>query len=190
MSFGEEPLLNLSFFLSRRRAAVAAAALLLLLGTVAIAIASGSGQFQPANRNALAMPAEIVFPDASGNLTPPGSGNPLPVQFQGNANTDAGVNPPSLAGLNLLGTLTANPARKGFVVQAQDSAADCGGSGGLVNGLPVAFDDAGSNTTVLVVSYAAAKGGQGGSVSWSGMPHTGRIRYYGTAGCQVGAAQW
>ena len=188
-SFGEEYPLNLSFMLNRRMATGGMAAAL-LLASIAIAVASGTGPFQPANHNALAMPTEMVFPDASGNLSPPGGGNPLPIQFQGNTNIDSSANLPSLAGLNLLGTLAANPARKGFVVQAQDSAADCGGSGGLANGLPVVFDDAGSNTTVLIVAYAAAKGGQGGSVSWGGMPHTGRIRYYGTAGCQVGAAQW
>jgi hypothetical protein len=131
-----------------------------------------------------------VFPDANGNLSPPGVGNPLPTQPSGGLNRDASANAASLSGLNLLGTLAANGSRKGFVVQAQDTAADCGGSGGLANGLPVALDDGSSSTTVLVLAYAALKGGQGGSVSWSGLPHTGRIRYYGTAGCQVGAAQW
>jgi hypothetical protein len=189
-SFDQEIPLNLSPILNPRVAAAGAAAASLLLSSVAVAVASGTGPFQPANRNALAVPSEIVFPDFSGNLNAPGSANPMPIQFQGNTNTDASANAPSLSGLNLLGTLVANTTRKGFVVQTQDNAADCGGSGGLATGMPVVFDDNGSNTTVIIVSYAAVKGGQGASVSWSGMPHTGRIRYYGTAGCQVGAAQW
>jgi hypothetical protein len=188
--FDEERPLKLSHSLAHRVAAAGAATASLLLGGVAVAAASGAGPFQAGAQSALALPAEIVFPDADGNLMPPGAGNPFPTQFQGNTNTDASANAPSLSGLNLLGTLAANAARRGFVVQAQDNAADCGGAGGLANGLPVVFDDGGSNTTEMIVSYAAVKGGQGGSVSGSGMPHTGRIRYYGTVGCQVGAAQW
>lgn len=136
----------------------------------------------------LALPAGIAaakcYPDASGG------GQACEQLPAGANNTDASSASPSLAGLNLLGTLAATPGRRGFIVQAQDSAANCS-TGGGAQGLIAAFDDgAGGTVTVLSIGYTAAKGGQGGSISMDGMPHTGRIRYYGTAGCQVGAAQW
>lgn len=109
----------------------------------------------------------------------------------GGNNTDGSANAQSLSGLNLLGTIAATAGRLGYIIQTQDTAGNCGGSGGNANGLVVSFDDgAGGTATNLIVAYASAKGGQGGAITWSGMPHTGRIRYYGTAGCQVGAAQW
>jgi hypothetical protein len=109
--------------------------------------------------------------------------------------TDYSVNPQSLAGLNLLGFIpvqAANTTRRGYIVQAQDSSANCSVNGGA-NGLIVALDDGGvssSSLTVLTLSYASAKGGQGGSITMPGIPHTGRIRFYGTSGCQVGAHAW
>ena len=180
--------MKLSRILNRRAAAASATFASLVVGS--IACAAVTGPYQPTGPNALAAPSEIVFPDANGNLSPPSSANPIATQSSGNTNTDASANAPSLSGLNLLGTLAANPLRRGFIVQVQDTATDCSGSGGLANGLPVVLDDGGSSLTVLVLAYATVKGGQGGSISWSGIPHTGRIRYYGTAGCQIGAAQW
>lgn len=109
----------------------------------------------------------------------------------GGNNTDASANGQSLAGLNLLGTLAANPSRKGYVIQPQDTATDCGGTGGNLGGLVLVFDDGASGTpTIILASYAASKGSPGQSFGWADMPHTGRIRYYGTVGCQVGAGQW
>jgi len=134
-----------------------------------------------------------VFPDANGNLNPPSAANPIPTTptNSGDVGTDASANAPALSGLNLLGTLAVNASRLGYIVQVQDTSSDCGGTGGNAGGLVVVLDDGtGANLTVLVVSYAATKGAQGGALSWAGMPHTGRIRYYGTAGCQVGAHQW
>ena len=106
-----------------------------------------------------------------------------PMAAPGQNGTDSGANAPSLAGLTLLATIAA-PAvpRLGYVIQAQCTA-----------GLTVVLDDqAGSLTpTVLVLGGAAANGGQGGSLSMAGMPHTGRIRIYSSsASCQMAARTW
>jgi hypothetical protein len=97
--------------------------------------------------------------------------------------SDASANAPSLAGLTLLATIPAPPGpRLGYLIQAQCTA-----------GLTVVLDDqAGSLTpTVMVLAGAAANGGQGGSLSMSGLPHTGRIRIYSnSSSCQMAARSW
>jgi len=101
----------------------------------------------------------------------------------GGNGTDYSANAPSLSGLTLLATIPAAAVpRRGYFVQAQCTA-----------GLSVVFDDAAgtSSPTVLVLAGAAANGGQGGSVSMAGMPHTGRVRIYSSAsGCQMAARSW
>jgi hypothetical protein len=101
----------------------------------------------------------------------------------GGNGTDYSANAASLSGLTLLATIPA-PAmpRRGYIVQAQCTA-----------GLTIVFDDAAGTLTPTIVTLAgaAANGGQGGSVSMDGMPHTGRIRIYSTAsGCQMAARSW
>src|SRR3954453_18606079 len=96
---------------------------------------------------------------------------------------DYSANAPSLSGLTLLATIPA-PAvpRLGYLIEAQCTA-----------GLSVVLDDpAGSQTsTVIVLGGAAANGGQGGSLSMTAMPHTGRIRVYSSSsGCQMAARSW
>jgi len=103
----------------------------------------------------------------------------------GQNGADYSANAPSLSGLTftLLATIPA-PAtpRLSYVVQAQCTA-----------GLTVVLDDqAGALTpTILVIQGAASAGGQGGSLSMAGMPHTGRIRIYSSASsCQMAARSW
>jgi len=101
----------------------------------------------------------------------------------GQNGTDYSANAPSLSGLTLLATIPApaNP-RLSYIVQAQCTA-----------GLTVVLDDqAGTLTpTILVIQGAASAGGQGGSLSMAGMPHTGRIRIYSSAAsCQMAARSW
>ena len=100
-----------------------------------------------------------------------------------NPGTDYSANAPSLSGLTLLATIPApSTPRRGYIVQAQCTA-----------GLSVVFDDAAGalTPTIVVLAGAAANGGQGGSVTMSGEPHTGRIRIYSTAsGCQMAARSW
>jgi hypothetical protein len=101
----------------------------------------------------------------------------------GQNGADYSTNAPSLSGLTLLATIPA-PAtpRLSYVVQAQCTA-----------GLTVVLDDqAGTLTpTILVIQGAASAGGQGGSLSMAGMPHTGRIRIYSSAAnCQMAARSW
>ena len=101
----------------------------------------------------------------------------------GNNGADYSANAPSLSGLTLLATIPA-PAvpRLGYFIEAQCSA-----------GLTVAFDDsAGALTpTLIVLAGPASNGGQGGSLTMSGMPHTGRIRIYSSsASCQMAARAW
>ncbi len=97
--------------------------------------------------------------------------------------TDYSANPPSLAGLTLLATIPAPAApRLGYFIQAQCAA-----------GLTVVLDDqAGSLTpTMVVLTGPATAGGEGGSLSMAGMPHTGRIRIYSSsATCQMAARSW
>jgi len=123
--------------------------------------------------------------DTSGNVLGTAT-NPLATTSQAASTGDNGVdysaNAPSLSGLTLLATIPANTARLGFLIQAQGTAA-----------LTVAFDDsAGALTpTIVVVSGASANGGQGASVSMTGMPHTGRIRIFSTSsGVQMAARAW
>lgn len=101
----------------------------------------------------------------------------------GRNGVDYSANAPSLSGLTLLATVPA-PAvpRLGYFIEAQCTA-----------GLTVVFDDAdGSLTpTIVVLAGAASNGGQGGSLSMTGMLHTGRIRIYSSsAGCQMAARSW
>jgi hypothetical protein len=101
----------------------------------------------------------------------------------GTNGADYGANAPSLAGLTLLATIPAPAApRLGYLIEAQCTA-----------GLTVVLDDqAGSLTpTVVVLQGSSTNGGQGGSLSMTGMPHTGRIRIYSSsAGCQMAARSW
>lgn len=101
----------------------------------------------------------------------------------GQNGTDYSANPPSLAGLTLIGTIPAAVLpRRGYLVQAQ-----------CVAGLTVVLDDQqGALTpTVIILGGAAADGGQGGSIDMSGVPHTGRIRIYSKdPACQMAARSW
>ena len=101
----------------------------------------------------------------------------------GNNGSDYSANAPSLSGLTLLVTIPA-PAvpRLGYLIQAQCTA-----------GVTVAFDDtAGALApTLVVLAGPSSNGGQGGSISMNGMPHTGRIRIYSSASnCQMAARAW
>jgi hypothetical protein len=101
----------------------------------------------------------------------------------GNNGSDYSANAPSLSGLTLLVTIPApSVPRLGYFIQAQCTA-----------GLTVAFDDtAGSlSPTLVVLAGPSSNGGQGGSLSMNGMPHTGRIRLYSSASnCQIAARAW
>ena len=101
----------------------------------------------------------------------------------GNNGADYSANAPSLSGLILLATIPA-PAmpRLGYFIEAQCAA-----------GLTIVFDDpAGALTpTVAVLAGPGSNGGQGGSLTMSGMPHTGRIRIYSSSSsCQMAARAW
>jgi len=97
--------------------------------------------------------------------------------------TDYSANAPSLAGLSLLATIPVpSQPRRGYLVQAQCTA-----------GLTVVLDDeAGALTpTIIVLQGPTVGGGQGGSLSMAGMPHSGRIRIYSSSsGCQMAARSW
>lgn len=101
----------------------------------------------------------------------------------GQNGADYSANPPSLAGLILLATIPApSVPRLGYLVQAQCAA-----------GLTVVLDDEeGSlNPTIVMLEGSAVDGGQGGSLSMAGMPHTGRIRIYSvSSSCQMAARSW
>lgn len=100
----------------------------------------------------------------------------------GSNGVDYSANAPSLSGLSLLATIPANAARLGYFIQAQDT-----------DGLTVVMDDqAGSLTpTIILLSGPGVEGNQGGSLSMSGIPHTGRIRLYGaSSGVQMAARAW
>jgi hypothetical protein len=101
----------------------------------------------------------------------------------GQSGADYSANVPSLAGLTLLATIPA-PAtpRLGYFIEAQCTA-----------GLVVALDDQGGSLapTIVVLQGSGAAGGQGGSLSMAGMPHTGRIRIFSSSsGCQMAARAW
>jgi hypothetical protein len=101
----------------------------------------------------------------------------------GQSGADYSANAPSLAGLTLLATIPA-PAtpRLGYFIEAQCTA-----------GLVVALDDQGGSLTptIVVLQGSGAAGGQGGSLSMAGMPHTGRIRIFSSSsGCQMAARAW
>jgi hypothetical protein len=106
-----------------------------------------------------------------------------PMAAPGNNGADFSANAPSLSGLTLLVTIPApSVPRLGYFIQAQCTA-----------GLTVVFDDsAGSlSPTATVLAGPSSNGGQGGSLTMSGMPHTGRIRIYSaSAGCQMAARAW
>jgi hypothetical protein len=114
-----------------------------------------------------------------------------PMTPSGVIGTDYSANSPSLAGLTLLATvpsLHAGQVRRGYFIEAACAA-----------GLVVAFDDGvdtGTNCTPGICTAKPIDGGgidgmQGGAVTWSAMPHTGRIRIYSTdANCQMAARAW
>jgi hypothetical protein len=147
------------------------AAFLLAACAVNLAVAFGAGTLAVAQNRSVEVPAARQL-GASEWLAAPGA-----------SGVDYSANGPSLAGLSLLQTIpAAAAARAGYLIQAQCSA-----------GLTVVFDDpAGAVApTVVVLQGAAAAGGQGGSLSMAGMPHTGRIRIYSSAaGCQMAARSW
>ena len=97
--------------------------------------------------------------------------------------SDYSANAPSLAGLTLLATIpAATQPRLGYLIQAQCTA-----------GLTVALDDAAGALapTLVVLTGPSSNGGQGGSLSMAGMPHTGRIRIYSSSSsCQMAARVW
>ena len=97
--------------------------------------------------------------------------------------SDYSANAPSLASLSLLATIpAATQPRLGYLIQAQCAA-----------GLTLALDDAagGLAPTLVVLAGPSTNGGQGGSLSMAGMPHTGRIRIYSSSSsCQMAARVW
>jgi hypothetical protein len=96
---------------------------------------------------------------------------------------DYSANAPSLSGLTLLATIPAPTVpRLGYLIQAQCTA-----------GLTIALDDPSGALapTLVVLAGPGSNGGQGGSLSMAGMPHTGRIRIYSSASnCQMAARTW
>jgi len=101
----------------------------------------------------------------------------------GNNGADFSANTPSLSGLTLLATIPAAAVpRLGYLIQAQCTA-----------GLTIVFDDqAGALApTIIVLAGPGSNGGQGGSLTMSGMPHSGRIRIYSnSSSCQMAARAW
>jgi hypothetical protein len=101
----------------------------------------------------------------------------------GQSGTDYSANGPSLAGLTLLTTIPATAVpRLGYFIQAQCAA-----------GLTVVLDDPAAvlTPTMVVLAGPVSAGGEGGSLSMTGMPHTGRIRIYSSsASCQMAARSW
>jgi hypothetical protein len=97
--------------------------------------------------------------------------------------SDFSANAPSLSGLTLLATIPAATApRLGYLIQAQCTA-----------GLTIALDDTAATLapTLLVLAGPSTNGGQGGSLTMAGMPHTGRIRIYSSSSaCQMAARVW
>ena len=147
------------------------AAFLLAATLAAIAFVPGLGGRAAAQSKSVEMPAYRAL-GASEMMSAPGHNG-----------ADYSANPPSLAGMTLLATIAPPSApRLGYFIQAQCAA-----------GLVVVFDDQPGSAapTAVVLSGPAANGGQGGSLSMSGMPHTGRIRIYSSsAGCQMAARAW
>src|SRR5436190_21726775 len=97
--------------------------------------------------------------------------------------SDYSANAPSLSGLSLLATIPAPSApRLGYLIQAQCAA-----------GLTLVLDDPAGvlAPTFVVLAGPSTNGGQGGSLSMAGMPHTGRIRIYSSSAvCQMAARAW
>ncbi|HZT90287.1 MAG TPA: hypothetical protein VFA12_20270 [Stellaceae bacterium] len=98
--------------------------------------------------------------------------------------SDYSVNPPSLSGLTLLTTIpAAGGHRLGYLIVVSSSVA-----------YYVTLDDGtdtGTNCTPGKCTILPL--GLNGIGSWmdmAGMPHTGRIRVFGTAGSFVGAHSW
>lgn len=81
----------------------------------------------------------------------------------------------------LLCTIPQNLNRKGFLVQNQSAAQ-----------IYMVMDDSGGAITpsVVILGGGSAASTQGGDSGFSGNPHHGRIRVYGTTGSQVMAADW
>lgn len=106
-----------------------------------------------------------------------------PMASPGQNGVDFSANAPSLAGLTLLATIpTPSAPRLGYFIQAQCTA-----------GLTVVLDaQTGALTpTIVVLAGPGSNGGQGGSLSMGGMPHTGRIRIYSSSSsCQMAARSW
>ena len=94
-------------------------------------------------------------------------------------NNDASVSKP--APTNLLATIAANAGRLGFFVQNQSAAV-----------ITVAFTNPDtSGVTYLVLEPSASGAGHGGGfVDMGSCPHYGAIAIWGTAGSQVGFADW
>lgn len=140
-----------------------AAVLLTALAGIAPAVAVAAGTVETPADRLLGASESMVSPEQSGS--------------------DYSTNPPSLAGLTLLATIPAsNDPRSGYIIQAQCTA-----------GVTVALDDqAGLSTpTLVVLQGSTTNGGEGGSLSMAGMPHSGRIRIYSSApGCQMAARAW
>ncbi len=132
------------------------------------------------------MPDNVVVLDADGNRvsmrTRSDGVNEIPVTLaDAGDGIDFSNNPPSLPG-SLLVTIPANPLRAGFFIQSQDT-----------GNLTVVLDDQGGSLqyTVVVLGGADVTGDQGGSLSMSGMPHSGRIRIYAAGPTyQMAARDW
>lgn len=123
------------------------------------------------------MPQSIPT-DATG--TPYSINNPLPSKQPTGNGTDAGANAPSLSGLTLLGTMSANAARAGFEVGCNCAA-----------GMDIVLDDQGGSITQTIIPIAGptVDGQQGGG--YSNSFHSGRVRFYSSnSSCQYWARQW
>ncbi|MFI4947766.1 MAG: hypothetical protein ACHQC9_03080 [Alphaproteobacteria bacterium] len=157
--------------LSPRRLRAAFLSAALVAGSLALGSPLGLGGSASAQSKAVEVPADRQLGAAELMASP------------GQSGADYSANAPSLAGLSLLATIPAPAApRLGYIVQAQCTA-----------GLTVVLDDPGGSLTptIVVIAGAAANGGQGGSLSMAGMPHTGRIRIYSTSpSCQMAARSW
>lgn len=108
-------------------------------------------------------------------------GSQIPLQKGAGAIvTDGSANAPVVGSLGtLLTTIAVNANRRGAIVQNQS-----------VTQAYVVLDDGASGTiTVFSLDPAIGVGRQGGSWDTTPLLHTGRIRVYGTAGAQIGAAQ-
>ncbi|HEV2335382.1 MAG TPA: hypothetical protein VGS13_07785 [Stellaceae bacterium] len=156
---------------SRRLRAAFLSAALVVAGGLPLSLPLGLGGNASAQSKAVEVPAYRQLGAAESMASP------------GQNGADYSANAPSLAGLSLLATIPAVATpRLGYIVQAQCTA-----------GLTVVLDDQGGNLTptIVVIAGASANGGQGGSLSMAGMPHTGRLRIYSSSpSCQMAARSW